>query len=260
MKMKRRRRGISALAAGIAGFALVLLVSLALNFAGFQGQGQAQADTPLFPTPERTPTPTIPPSPTPLPVLADEVLANPDFSDSDALNAWEFVDVGVFLAQDRSVWVLDDGALLQNRTAAAGNPNTYETMGFIGSPEWSDYTVSARFYDEGNGNAGLVARRQGESFYRLRMLADTFSDTPKLSLERVVDGVVTPLATHDAPGYTLRTWNDVTLSVQGDQLEATLNGEVILEAEDSALSSGQPGLFTRAMGNIRFSDVIVTGQ
>lgn len=260
MKMKRPQRGISALVAGMAGFALVLLVSLALNFTGFQGQGQAQADTPLFPMPEYTPIPTIVPQPTPQPVLASEVLANPSFSSADDLRAWEFVDVGILLDQDRSIWLIEDGTLLQNRTAAAGNPNTYETMGFIGSPEWSDYTVSARFYDQGNGTAGLLARRQGESFYQLRLLADTVSGTPTLSLERVVDGVVTLLATRDAPGYALHTWNDMTLSVQGNQLQATMNGQVVLEAEDAALSSGQPGLFTRAMGNIRFSDFVVTGR
>jgi hypothetical protein len=260
MKMKRRRRSISALAAGIAGFSLVILISLALNFVGFGRQGQAQEDTPLFPMPEYTPIPTVPPQPTSAPVLDSEVLAEPAFNSADDLRAWEFVDVGVLLDQDRSIWLVADGTLQQDRTAAAGNPNTYETMGFIGNPEWSDYTVSARFYDQGNGHAGLVARRQGENFYRLRLVAETLSGAPKLILERVVDGTATALATRDAPGYALHTWNAVTLSVQGDQIQATLNDQLILEAEDTALSSGQPGLFTRAMGKIRFSDVVVTGQ
>ncbi|MEI8165818.1 MAG: hypothetical protein WCG26_05545, partial [Chloroflexales bacterium] len=136
--------------------------------------------------------------------------------------------------------------------------NPYETMAFIGSPAWTNYTVSTRFYDQGNGNAGLVARRQGESFYRLRMLASFFSDTPRLILEKVVNGEATPLATRDVPGYEIHTWYTIALSANGPSLQAFVNGELVLEAKDSALSSGQPGLFTRAVGKLRFGDFVVT--
>jgi hypothetical protein len=260
--MKRRQSRGNTLIAGLAGAGLVVAVSLGLNLAAFSGQGQAQDEQPILPTIAMTATPTVPPLPTAGPALGSSVLVRPAFESAAALASWEFVDVGVpaGFAEGRSVWAVADGALVQDRTAAAGNPNFYDTMAFTGEPAWSDYTVSARFYDEGNGNAGLVARRQGDSFYRFRMLADTFSDTPKLVIEKVVDGQVTVLASRPGPGYGLRTWNTMAFTVTGGRLQATLNDTVVLEAEDAALTAGQPGLFTTAMGNIRFGDVVVAGK
>lgn len=258
MAKRQLQRNSKVLAAGIAGFLVVLLLGLGLNFGGFQGRTQAQADQPILPSLDFTPTPTIPPSPTPEPVLADAVLANPALQHDDSLELWEFVDVGAMMPEDRSVWKVEDGALLQNRTASMGNPNTYETMAFFGNPNWMDYTVQARFYDQGNGNAGLVVRRQDDNFYRLRLIANAYSDAPRFILELVTEGVAKPLATLDAPGYEFHAWYDVALRVQGDELQATLNGDIILTAEDQTLTQGQPGLYTRAMGNIRFGNIIVT--
>ncbi|PDW03730.1 family 16 glycoside hydrolase [Candidatus Viridilinea mediisalina] len=258
MKSNQRQRNLRPLIAGMTGFTLMIILGLFLSLSSFQRQGQAQSDSPIFQLPDYTPTPTVPPQPTSAPVLAEQLLLKPELDRPEALEAWEFVDVGMMLPEDRSVWKIEEGALHQDRTAAAGNPNTYETMAFIGDPTWSDYTVRMRFHDQGNGNVGLVVRRQAEDFYRLRLLADIYSDTPKIMLERVVDGVVTPLATLDEPGYELRLWNELSLSVSGDQLQASLNGEPILVAEDSTLTNGQAGIFTRAMGKIRFSDVMIT--
>lgn len=256
--MKRRRRSMGALAAGVAGFSVVLIATLALNFFGFQGRGQAQGEQPILPTAVRLPTPTVAPSPTALASVASAVLASPEFRSADSLSQWEFVDVGVRLPEDRSVWKVADGALFQERTAAAATPRFYETMAFIGSPDWADYTVSARFYDQGNGNVGLVARRQGDSFYRFQLIADQRSDTPKLILEKVVDGEATRLATLEGPGYEFDAWYDIALSVRGARLQAFVNGKPVLEAQDATLASGQPGIFTRALGSIRFGGVTVT--
>lgn len=255
--MKRQHSRKKELAAGIAGLVVVLLLGLGLSLAS-QREGQAQAPQPLLPTLPTTPTPTIAPSPTLAPVVASTVLVEDRFAAEDALADWEFVDVGVMLEADRSVWLVEDSSLIQNRTAAAGNPNFYPTMAFTGDPTWTDYTVSVRFYDQGNGNAGLVARRQGESFYRLRLLGDFYTATPKLVLEKVVDGEATTLAAEDGPGFASRTWHTLSLSVVGSQIEARLNDQLLLEAQDSTLASGQPGIFTLPMGNIRFGDFVVT--
>lgn len=260
MKMKRRRRSTGALAAGVAGFSVVLIATLALNFFGFQGQGQAQGEQPILPTEVRLPTPTVAPSPTALSSVASVVLASPEFRGPDSLSQWEFVDVGVRLPEERSVWKVMDGALFQDRTAGAATARINETMAFMGSPDWTDYTVSARFYDQGNGNVGVVARRQGESFYRFQLIADQRSDTPKLILEKVVKGEATRLASLDAPGYQFDTWYDIALSVQGARIQAFVNGKPVLEAQDATLASGQPGLYTRALGAIRFGGVTVTEQ
>jgi hypothetical protein len=255
--MRRPHQRKKELAAGIAGIVVVLLLGLGLNLAS-QRSGQAQEPQALLPTLPTTPTPTIAPSPTPAPAVASTILTEDRFTSAETLADWEFFDVGVLLEADRSVWVVEDGSLVQNRTAAAGNPNTYPTMAFKGDTAWSDYTVSARFYDQGNGIAGLVARREGESFYRLRVLGDFYETTPKFVLEKVVDGEATTLASKDGPGFASRTWHTLSLSVVGTQIEARMDDQLLLEAQDSTLVNGQPGLFTLPLGNIRFGDFVVT--
>lgn len=260
MKMKRRRRSISVLAAGVAGFSVILLATLALNFVSFQGQGQAQEEQPILPTENLPPTPTVPPLPTAPAAVANVVLASPEFRGADSLSLWEFVDVGVRMPEDGSNWKVEEGALAQAGAGTVAAPSTKETMAFIGSPDWTDYTVSARFYDQGNGNAGLVVRRQGDSFYRLQLIASERSATPKLFLEKVIKGEATTLATLDWPGYAFDTWYDLALTVKGARLQASVNGKVLLEAQDTTLAKGQPGLFTYALGKIRFGGVVVTEQ
>ncbi len=255
--MKHRQRKNN-LVAGIAGALVVVIVSLALNF-WVSSRGQAQGESPILPTITFPATPTIPPSPTPMPVLSGTTLAAPEFQNDDSLKLWEFVDVGAVLPGDNSVWRVVDGTLLQDNTEMVGSPSTNEAMAFIGSPTWTDYTVSTRFYDQSNGNVGLVARRQGNSFYRLRMLANFYRDTPKMIIEKVIDGKATTLATLDGPSYDFHAWYDIALKVNGTHIQALVNGKPLLEATDAALSSGQPGLFTRAMGDLRFSNVVVTG-
>lgn len=256
--MKRRNQRGNTLAAGIAGMAVVFGLSIALNFVAFRGQGVAEEQQPILQI-EQTTTPVPPPIPASAPAVGDSVLAESNFTAPAALDAWEFVDVGVMLDQERSVWQVVDGALLQNRTAAAGNPMLYDTMALTGDPSWSNYTISTRFYDEGNGVAGLIARRDGESYYRLSMLGEPFNDTPTLLLEKVVDGQETTVAAADLPAYKLYTWHTLSLSVNGSQISAAFNGKPVLTAEDSTLSSGQAGLYTIARGLIRFADVVVSG-
>jgi len=42
--------------------------------------------------------------------------------------------------------------------------------------------------------------------------------------------------------------------VAGSQIRVTLDGKVVAEATDSTLTSGQAGIYTRALGGIRFDD------
>jgi hypothetical protein len=70
--------------------------------------------------------------------------------------------------------------------------------------------------------------------------------------------VATPLATLQGPGYEQRQWHTAALRVAGANLQVTLDGKVVAEATDASLASGQAGLYTRALGGIRFDDVTVT--
>jgi hypothetical protein len=250
--MKRHRLVVVVLASLIS---LSVIVLLGLSA---RGSGRAEEGAPILEYPELPPTPTIAPPPAARPNVAGVLLVAERFDSPDALARWEIVDPADLLPEDRSIWSVEDGALMQSRTAAAGDPNTYETMALTGDPAWTNYTVSANVYDQNNATFGLIARRQGISFYRYRMIADQFEATPKQILEKVVDGVATPLATRAGPGYARRQWHTIAMTVDGPSIRVTLDGALIAEATDTALASGQAGLYTRALGGIRFDDVTVT--
>jgi hypothetical protein len=249
----------------IAGGALVLLVAAALGVALWQApQGVAQEQQPLLEYPDYPPTPTVATNPTAPAALQGAPLAQADFADPAALSEWETVDLSFVLAESRALWAVADGRLVQDNTAAAGNPSTHETAALTGSGEWADATVQVSFYDQTNGTAGLIARYSGAnpqtaSYYRYRILKDSYEATPKQVLEKVEGGVATVLAEQVGPGFVEREWHVLALRVAGGELTVTLDGAVVAEAEDPApLAAGRAGIYTRAMGGILFDDFLVT--
>lgn len=135
-----------------------------------------------------------------------------------------------------------------------------------GDPGWTDYTVQVSFYDLYNGTAGLVARYSGDdpltaSYYRYRILKNTYPATPKQVLERVYQGVVTTLVEIREPGFDERMWHVLVLNVTGDTITVTLDGTVVVEGFDpEPLPAGRAGVYTRAMGGILFDDFSVTSR
>lgn len=227
-------------------------------------RGVAQDQQPILQYPDYPPTPTVGPNPT-TPALPQGMapLTAAAFDDAAALSDWEIVDLEFVLPESRSVWTVRDGRLAQEATAAAGNPSIQETVALTGSAEWTDYTVRVSFYDFFNGTAGLVARYSGAdptiaSYYRFRMLKSTFADTPKRVLEKVEGGVATTLTAIDEPGFTERAWHTLALSVNGNTITATLDGQIVAQAEDPApLKTGRAGIYTRAIGGIIFDDFAI---
>jgi hypothetical protein len=249
--MKYRRLVMVALA-GVISLAVVAL----LGINAIQS-GRAEEPEPILKMPTYPPTPTVAPAPANAPSVAGAAMATFNFDTADALTRWQIIDEEGIPADYRSVWDVEDGALIQNRTADAGNPNLQETMAVTGDTAWSDYTISAKVYDQKNATFGLVARRQGNSYYRFRILANRYPDTPKQILEKVVNGVATPLVTNDTPGYDQRVWHTVSLTVAGSHISVKFDGKVVVETDDTSLASGQAGLYTRALGSIRFDDVVI---
>jgi Domain of Unknown Function (DUF1080) len=252
--MKRQRLLILVLAS----LACVAVIAL-LGFNATRS-GRAEEGAPILTYPDITPTATIAPVPASKPNVAGAPLLSDSFDSPGPLAGWEVLDPAGIMPQDQANWEVQDGVLLQAGTGAAHDPNTNETMAITGDRSWSNYTISAKVYDQENAAFGLIARRQGNSFYRYRIIASSLSGTPKQVLEKVVDGVATPLATLQGPGYEQRQWHTVALSVAGANIQVTLDGKVVAEANDASLTSGQAGLYTRALGGIRFDDVTVTAQ
>jgi hypothetical protein len=243
--------------------AIALLAILAVSLSLGTGT-RAQNDEPLLQYPDFPPTPTIAPAPE-QPAIAGvtDKSAGVLFADSfdgAKAGAWTYADLSDVLPEEAATWVVADGRLVQNGTVIPNTPKIHETAALVGDASWSDYTVSAKVYDEINGTFGLIARSNGQSFYRYRIIADFFEDAPKQVLEKVVNGVATPLAEVSGPGFTQRQWYNVSMSVKGSQIRVWIDGQLVAEATDSELTSGQAGLYTRAIGNIYFDDVSVSAQ
>jgi hypothetical protein len=250
--MKRQRLVILALAS------LICVAVVALIGLNATGRGRAEEGAPILTYPDITPTVTIAPVPPSKPNVAGAPLLSQSFDSTDALAGWEIFDPEAVMPEDKANWEIQDGVLVQSGTGAAHDPSINETMALTGDKSWTDYTVSAKVYDQENASFGLVVRRQGNSFYRYRIIASSLSGTPKQVLEKVVDGVATPLFSLESPGYEQRQWHTVALSVAGSNLRVTLDGAVVAEATDATLTSGQAGLYTRALGGIRFDDLAIT--
>jgi hypothetical protein len=154
---------------------------------------------------------------------------------------------------------------VQAYTAAARNPNTLETAALHPTP-WADGSIRASFYDLHNGVAGLVARytdSNGDgttaSYYRYRVIKNSYSATPKQVLEKVVDGAAVSLVEITTPGFDDRAWHVVTLQVVGGRITVTLDGQVVAEATDpQPLAAGRSGVYSRALGGILFDDVVIS--
>lgn len=239
--------------AGLLGLLLVGLLATAGN------SSRAEEQEALLQMPDFPPTPTIAPAPASGPATAGASTIFADSFDSDAsLKQWQMVDRGEVLPDEASVWRIEDGRLLQDRTAKAYNPDFRETLMLAGDPSLSNYTVTAKVYDQSNATFGIIARHQGDSFYRFRINANATEGNRKQVLEKVVDGVATDLAVVESPGYEHRRWYTVSMQVSGSQIRVYIDGVLALEANDSTLASGQFGVSTIAFGAIVFDDVTVT--
>jgi hypothetical protein len=244
--------------------AIAAIISIAIVLSvlgqGFSRSGQAE-EVPL-PTPifdfQPEPTATLPMRPTDAPMTASAILFSDKFDTDESLYNWIFLDLTQnLLPEDRAVWTVEDGHLVQDATGPAGNAHSHGTLAVTGPLSWTEYTITAKVYNRYNSTFGLVARRQGNDFYRYRIVAKSSANDPLHILEKVVDGVATPLVEVDGTSYESLRWYTVSMSVSGSTITASLDGEVVAEATDTTLANGQGGLYTLALGGILFDDVTV---
>lgn len=175
MKQSRSSLLIAALA--------VAILATALVFSAPMSSGQAEHQE-LFVLPTVPPTPTVPPAP---PARADVgapqsgvTLAMASFDEASALDGWRIVDLEDVPQERRSLWIVVDGRLRQDRTVPPlRDPSIHETAALIGDASWNDYTISAGFYDQDNANVGLIVRYQDGSYYRYRIIRNEYEDRPK---------------------------------------------------------------------------------
>jgi len=258
----KRHRATPALLGGLAGLALALaLAGIALWRAP---AGVAQEQQPIVEYPAFPPTPTVGPNPTAPPALAAAPLYTQGFASDEALRELRFVDLDPVLAAQRANWRVVDGRLVQADAGRGSDPSTHRAAALVADGSYGDVSVRASFYDQYAGVAGLVARYNGAagaeaSYYRYTILKNEYEAEPKQLLEKVVDGVATPLAELRAPGFAPREWHVMELTAVGGQISVSVDGQVTLTAADpQPLPAGAAGVYARAFGGILFDDLIVS--
>jgi hypothetical protein len=67
----------------------------------------------------------------------------------------------------------------------------------------------------------------------------------------------TPLATGESGGFVPQRWYSLRLVVQGQRLQAFVDGQLALEARDASYARGQAGVAGYAEGGLEFDQLTV---
>ena len=209
--------------------------------------------------PDLPPLPTVGPAPnSPQRPAGATVLFSTTFDEAKAQEAWTAVDLEPLAEGDEpSRWSVRKGHLYQDWAGELRTPVFRKTAAVTGDAAWTNYSISAKVYAVRNDEVGLIFRVQDDNYYRFRLLSSAYSN-PRLVLEKVVAGQVTQLAASDHPGYTSNTWYVLQADVVGGDIMISLNNDVVINTQDTSLTSGKIGVYGIATGDLFYDDVSVT--
>ncbi|MGN9910792.1 pectate lyase family protein [Phytohabitans sp. LJ34] len=173
--------------------------------------------------------------------FADTLLSD-DFQDGNS-NGW---------SKSGGTWsVVTDGSLAYRQSGTSSDARS-----LAGATTWTDYSVQARVKPTGfgaaNRYAGLIARAQSSSNYYALVL--TSSGGVQLIKRAGGDPVV--LGTGSGAGGT-GTWTTLMLAASGSQLYGYVNGNLAVQATDSAFSAGRAGV-AASYASVTVDDVVVS--
>jgi hypothetical protein len=134
-----------------------------------------------------------------------------------------------------------------------------------GDPQWQDYLVSTAAFVSANDEVGVVARASDAGYYVFKLLPQGRSPALLLARYEEPNHTFVPLATAATGGYVERRWYEVALKVQGAELTAYVDGQVVLTAHDTTYARGQAGVSGYPEGGLEFDHLTVqalaaTGQ
>lgn len=242
---------------------LGLVFFLAACNAAPQAQAEPGSDTLIVPSPPPMPTamplpPTaaLPEAPQPRsPAAQSSPLLQHTFDAPIDTAEWVVVDTAEVL-QHPSIWQVDDGRL-QQVSDGDGFPGMYPTALITGDTGWADYQVSVAAYVRGNDQVGVVARASDAGYYVFRLLPAA-QGRPGSFLARydAATGLFETIASTEG-GFELDRWYSLSLRLQGDRLEAFVDGRSVLVAHDASLSHGRAGVYGFAQGGLAFDNLSV---
>jgi Glycosyl hydrolase family 59/Ricin-type beta-trefoil lectin domain len=140
------------------------------------------------------------------------------------------------------------------------NNATPYTIG--GNLSWANYTVSASALLEQAGAVQLLGRVGPQTGFSPADIDDYYlqlSNTGAWSIVRnSTGGTLTTLASGTVTAPGLNTWQQLSLTFNGDTISAAINGTTVGTVTDSAYSSGMIGLGTSGYQTDQFSDLSAT--
>ncbi len=155
-------------------------------------------------------------------------------------------------------WQTANGVMAQEGTnLQAQSPNSAFTFSQAGA-DWTDYTVRAQFYVTTNEEVGLAFRAGSEGFYRFRIRPSTFDGPYQVGLDRYQDGKYTVLWHQEKGGFIEQQWFTVEITAKGTTITVLVDGRPVTTVEDSSLTHGGVGLYTRAEGGAYIDNLVVT--
>jgi hypothetical protein len=190
------------------------------------GQGQ-EAQTPQAPA---------------LPASSEKTLFQDSFDST--LNGWSVVNSAEYPAS----WVNFQGRLEirgeQNNGEATNEPSVLANA----SANMGDGTFQAHVYPTGGEPVGIVFRGSGAGYYRLDLYPKVAGNTGAMAALFRIEGNGNTgeqiAASSTYAGYELSRWQLVSVTAVGSRITAQVDGQTILEANDSTYTSGWTGFWT----------------
>jgi hypothetical protein len=132
-------------------------------------------------------------------------------------------------------------------------------VALLRQPEFSDVQVSVEFRPiSGNIDAsgGIVFRAQdGSNYYVVR--ANSLEDN--FRLYATVAGSRNQIASTKIDAPEIGKWHTLSVVAVGDHIQAYLNGELLIDHDDSRFGSGRVGLWTKADAITEFANFKAKG-
>lgn len=154
---------------------------------------------------------------------------------------------------ERGRWEIGNGELRQLRASRA-------SAAFLKGPAFSDFTLSVEFYVEAKGRgvraAAVIFRATGTRTYYW------------LHLDTRNDGIILVRSTPMNSWIEIRRvrhrlddgrWHAVVVRCAGATIRVYVDGERVLEAQDSVIAAGRIGLGT-SQGAVRFRSLRIQGE
>ena len=177
------------------------------------------------------------------------------------LDNWTVVD-DPDTVEGPSVWRVESDRWLHQASNIWGRRGDfigrwYGTCLVAGDTGWKDYNLTVRARPADNDGFGVVFRfLDPEHFYRLLLIEDGMSGGPVTRLDKRNGPDYTEIWSARR-GYKVGIETDMEVSVEGDNVQVSLDGSPLISVKDGSYRAGKIGLFCFAQAGQAFTDVRV---